>query len=312
MALPTGASMNEAPIMEYRFKITYSIFQSFKMIHFDCISVSTRASARHARPRRPCIQVDTQHFSAECLHRNPMRRKFYKLLELSFYRIHSSDFSCINSQFPFCVAPFFCNPQTSLVTMWRTSSDNGPYFSADGRPYFMVNGQPVWASSGQINPGSVSSSRGIAPSVASAYQSASVPLFSSSYPPATPPSSMKTRFTSGYPTTRFAAGESQGSAPASGHQTLDPYRSAIDPAQNRTGPPLNSPFMKQYNDYKDCDFAAEAAEDQYKSYLKSAGKVSTKMKQNSPGVYDGEPPQTKDWHQSAAQYASLARDKYDE
>lgn len=196
--------------------------------------------------------------------------------------------------------------------MSKTSSDSGPYFSEDGRPYFIVNGQSVWASSGQMNPGSVSSIRGIAPSVASAYESPPMPLSSSSYPPVTPPSSMKARFTSGYPATRFAAGESQGSAPASGHQTLDPYRSAIDPAQNRTGPPLNSPFLRQYNDYKDRDIAAGAAEDHYKSYLKSAGKVSTKMKQKSPGLYDGEPAQTQDWHQSAAQYASLARDKYDE
>ncbi|KID93418.1 hypothetical protein MAJ_10624, partial [Metarhizium majus ARSEF 297] len=179
--------------------------------------------------------------------------------------------------------------------MWRTSSDNGPYFSADGRPYFMINGQPVWASSGQINPGSVSSSRGIAPSVAPLpiNRRASAPILQF-----IPASNTSQQY------------ENKINQWLSDHSIR--RRSAIDPAQNWTGPPLNSPFMKQYNDYKDCDFAAEAAEDQYKSYLKSAGKVSTKMKQNSPRLYDGELPQTKDWHQSAAQYASLARDKYDE
>lgn len=195
-----------------------------------------------------------------------------------------------------------------------TPPNSGPYFTEDDRPYYIVNGHPVWGTSGQRNPASSSSSREIAHSVNSKFQSRDKrpePKTTQSYPPVTRPSDMRTRMTTGYPKTRYSAGASQGSAPASGHQTRDPYRSAMDPSKSQAGPPLQSPFSQQYNDYKDFEWAAEPVEEQYKDYLKSAPRVSRKMRDRNPGVYAGEPPQTKEWHQKAAQYAERARDQYD-
>ncbi|KAI8948487.1 hypothetical protein F4801DRAFT_556709 [Xylaria longipes] len=188
------------------------------------------------------------------------------------------------------------------------SSTGGPYFTSDGRPYYMVNGQAVWATSGQGNP-SMSSGRGgsnrtIAHSVESRYESHRYPEMTSSYPPASNPSGMRTRMTSGFPS-RFNAGQSQGSAP--GDSTSNYYRDGMEREKNRHGPALGSHFSRSYNEYKDRDAAADSAQDGYKAYLGTASKTSKRTRSNSPGVYDGQPPETRDWHRTAAHYADVAR-----
>lgn len=201
------------------------------------------------------------------------------------------------------------------------ASTKGPRFSSDGYPYYIVSGRTVWASQLTAHSGSVSSARGTGQSVDSStcatvrsvdsrFESTQFPppTTGGSYPPITPQSSLKARMTSGYPTARFSVGEGQGSAPASGHQTRDPYRSAMDPSKTRTGPPLNSPFSQQHTKYKDLDAEAESAEQQYKEYLKSARNIPRKVRDQNPGLYDGEPCETKEWHRTAARYAGRARE----
>lgn len=91
---------------------------------------------------------------------------------------------------------------------------------------------------------------------------------------------------------------------------MDPYRDSMDPEKNARGPPLNSPFVEDYNNYKDEDDAAESAEKEYKRYFQTAPKVSKKIQSQAPGKYMGEPKATKEWHEGAARYALRAAEIY--
>ncbi|KAF2105203.1 hypothetical protein BDV96DRAFT_638984 [Lophiotrema nucula] len=186
-------------------------------------------------------------------------------------------------------------------------SNSGPHFTPDERCYYVVCGAVVWVSQ---HTGSSSGEQ--APSVAEKFYSKGEAIQqSSSLPPKTPgPSGLKSRLTSGYPTTHFGAGQSQGSAPPAKSDHMDPYRKAMDPEKNLRGPPLNSPFMEDYNEYKDDDTAAKAAKQAYKDYLKTAPHISKKKKAANPGVYAGEPWATKDWHATASSYAYRAGKLY--
>jgi hypothetical protein len=203
-----------------------------------------------------------------------------------------------------------------------SSKPSGPFFTEDGKPYFVINGRSVWATSGQTNAGSSSSNHGNgssgsnharAPSVVSQYESRNSterPTMPSSYPPLAGPSKMKSRMTSGFPSTRFGGGESQGSAPTRGAESHDPYRKAATPAKHNHGPGFDTPFNQQYNLYKDQDSAALGSEDNYKTYLASSSKVSKKMRERNPGVYGGEPLQTEEWHKTASSYADQSAQLY--
>lgn len=197
--------------------------------------------------------------------------------------------------------------------MSGSNSTTGPYFTPDGRSYFIINGERVSGFSGR---GAQSSARDSnsnrAPSVVSKYESKQLPpkpTHKKSYPPLTDPSGIKTRMTTGFPKSRFNVGTSQGSAPASDHHHLDPYRNAADKDHNKTGPPLDSQFVQTYNTYKELDAGAEGAEDQYKEYLGAARKVTKKMRNKNPGGFVGQPLETREWHQTAAEYAARGRDQ---
>lgn len=183
----------------------------------------------------------------------------------------------------------------TFETMSRNLSNSGPHFPADGRSYYVVNGQKVWGSSGQKNPGYIASStRGIAYSVDSKFESGRFPTTTSrsgSYPPVIPPSGLKTRMTTGCPESRYNSGQSQGSAPATGHQTFDPYLQSVDPKHSTARP---RGFFDSYNEFKDLDVGG--AEIQYQDLLQTANKVTTKMRQENPGLCAGQPLEKKEWH----------------
>ena len=188
--------------------------------------------------------------------------------------------------------------------------NTGPRRTEDGRCYYIINGQSVWAATGADGG---SSTAGIVPSVASAYNSplypADPPPTSQSWPLLNALSDTKIRLTSGYPTTRFGGGGSQGSCPALQASDYDPYRQAMDPEQS-TGPPSASPFSQTYNAYKDLDAGAEAAEAQYKERLRTAERVSKNVRSKNPGIYAGAPLETKEWHRVSAKYALRASEAY--
>lgn len=197
--------------------------------------------------------------------------------------------------------------------MSSSSLTTGPYFTADGRSYFIMNEKRVW---GALGTGAQSSTQesnsNRAPPVVSKYeprQAPPKPMHQSSYPPLTDPSGTKTRMTSGFPGTRFNVGTSQGSAPAAGHEHLDPYRDAVEKSKNKTGPPLDSHFVKSYHIYKDLDEGAQAADISYKQYLGTAGRVTQKMRAKNPGMFVGTPLETREWHEKANVYAERGRDQ---
>lgn len=197
--------------------------------------------------------------------------------------------------------------------MSGNSSTTGPHFTPEGRSYFITNGKRVWGAlpDPDLQSSTRSSNSNREHSVASDFEARRLPprpTDVNSYPPVTPPSGMKTRMTTGYPEARFNVGQSEGSAPASGHKHLDPYRHAVDKEHNKTGPPLDSPFIKSYNHYKDLDESSQAAKAQYKEYAKTARKVTAKMRKDNPGVFEGQPRETKEWHENAASYAARGRD----
>ncbi|KAI3329471.1 hypothetical protein HD806DRAFT_530860 [Xylariaceae sp. AK1471] len=72
--------------------------------------------------------------------------------------------------------------------------------------------------------------------------------------------------------------------------------------------PPDSTFAKDYQNYKDLEERGEATEDAYKKYLEKVPKASKKVRDRNPGVYDGEPKATLDWHRTAAEKAEDARD----
>ncbi|TGJ80724.1 hypothetical protein E0Z10_g8052 [Xylaria hypoxylon] len=103
----------------------------------------------------------------------------------------------------------------------------------------------------------------------------------------------------------YNAGRSQGSAP--GDSTKDYYRDSVEPTKSRHGPPLDSDFSRRYHEYKDLDEAAGSARKEYKTYLHTAGKYQLRTRSASSGVYAGDPIETQEWHQEAAEYADRAR-----
>jgi hypothetical protein len=140
-----------------------------------------------------------------------------------------------------------------------------------------------------------------------------------SYPPTTSKSSTAVRYTTGYPNERFGDVSVAGSAAADGSSRLDPYRKSI---QTTKSPPDGGRFAQLSKDaeedyekyrgsrfdrlskgYKTLDNQAEGAEKEYKKYLGTAEKHSQRKRRANPGVYDGTPKETKEWHQKAAQYA---------
>ncbi|KAI1109803.1 hypothetical protein F5Y14DRAFT_466320 [Nemania sp. NC0429] len=187
--------------------------------------------------------------------------------------------------------------------------DGGPYFTEDDRPYFIVSGQVVWAASGQRNPDSENSGRGIAHSVVSDFESHRFHPGSCSDPPTRASSAMRARMMTGFPP-RFNAGQSQGSAP--GDLTNDYYRDGMKRKENPHGPSFDSDFVQRYNEYKDLDVAAEASQDHYNAYVMTASRTTRMTRNANPGVYGGNPPETQDWHRSAALYAERAATKHRE
>ncbi|KAJ2987535.1 hypothetical protein NUW58_g4451 [Xylaria curta] len=184
-------------------------------------------------------------------------------------------------------------------------SSSGPHFDEDGHCYYLINGQHVWGTSNRHNPSSKSGSdRAIAHSVASEFRSRRFPSRSRTSPRTPPPSDMKKRMKTGFPP-RFEAGRYEGSAPASPGN--DYYRDGLEVEKNRHGPPLDSDYARRCNNYHDLDFAAQASEIEYKEHNKTAGKYSYRTRIASPGVYEGTPWETEDWHQRAAGYADRTR-----
>jgi hypothetical protein len=110
----------------------------------------------------------------------------------------------------------------------------------------------------------------------------------------------------GYPNPRFTAGGSQGSAPAAGHQRGDPYRDAM----KAPGPPPNSQFQKEYDEYKKLDAAADLMSSEFHRYMRDAPKISKRTNNANPGVYKGQPLGTGSWHAEATQIAARAEVAY--
>ncbi|KAI1178888.1 hypothetical protein F4777DRAFT_536065 [Nemania sp. FL0916] len=207
--------------------------------------------------------------------------------------------------------------------------DGGSYFDSDNNPYYVINGQIVPRNSSNRSPGS---NREIAHSVHSLYKSHDYiesydhvePNYryykdqTDSHPPRVQPNSdpsraprsqLKSKMMSGFPAP-YNAGHSQGSAP--GDTSNDYFRNSVDEKRGKQGPPFDSDFCVKYNDYKDRDWEAQSAEDNYKAYRATAQKTSKAFQNQNPGVYMGNPKETEDWHKTAAQYAGRARDLYHE
>ncbi|KAF5532686.1 hypothetical protein FPHYL_13738 [Fusarium phyllophilum] len=156
---------------------------------------------------------------------------------------------------------------------------------ATQRYYYIINGQSVWAKSAQRTDNS--SIAEIAASVASEYYTSQYPgyqQYSHSWPGTNPVSDTRVRLQTGYPTTGFgglASNSSQSSHPMSQSSAPGPipdqqdrYRQSLQPATTPQGAPARSNFSQGYNNYKDLDTAAEAAEDFYRRYLAGAGRIS--------------------------------------
>ncbi|KAI9769214.1 MAG: hypothetical protein M1840_004343 [Geoglossum simile] len=73
--------------------------------------------------------------------------------------------------------------------------------------------------------------------------------------------------------------------------------------QTIKSPPDGSRFDQLSKEYKTLDDQAEGVEEEYKIFLGTAEKHSQRKRQANPGVYDGNPKETREWYQEAAQYA---------
>ncbi|KAI0429076.1 hypothetical protein F5Y09DRAFT_332134 [Xylaria sp. FL1042] len=184
------------------------------------------------------------------------------------------------------------------------SSDGGPYFTEDGSCYYLINGQPVWKALQQNNPASDGgSSCAIAHSVFSKFESHRFPSRNRSHPLTPPPTDLKKRMETGFPL-RFQSGRSQGSDPGT---KSNYYRDGLERETNRHGPSFDSDFSRRCHEYHDLDLAARVAECEYRDYLRTSGKYSESIRNVNPGMYQGDPHETRDWHQGAAEYADRAR-----
>lgn len=187
------------------------------------------------------------------------------------------------------------------------SKKNSNLYWKDGEVY--VDGKLI------ERKGPIPSSFAIQNSVTSDYDTTSArpqPKSFASFPAVNEPRKERSRYTTGYPNTLFG-GASQGSSPTYDAEKHDHYRLAIEPKPYFNGYAKDSRFKQQYDHYKNLDAAAESStKESYPQFHHSNQKYTKEEKRDNPGLYRGNPSETREWHDQAAEYAGRSAKLCDE